>query len=121
MEISISAIDEPVHLSPYDPKWPALFVDEAERIASTVPVKIAVEHIGSTSVVGLLAKPIIDIMVGIQQKDTEGVRRASELWAMTTWVKLAFLGAYTSENEYHTPSMCMWFIKTDRSGRTTSR
>jgi len=75
MEKSISAIDEPVHLSPYDPKWPALFVDEAERIASTMPVKMAVEHIGSTSVVGLLAKPIIDIMVGIQQKDTECVRR----------------------------------------------
>jgi GrpB-like predicted nucleotidyltransferase (UPF0157 family) len=68
-------IDEPVHLSPYNPEWSALFAAEAERIVSNVHLQIAVEHIGSTGVAGLLAKPIIDIMVGIQQKDTERVRR----------------------------------------------
>lgn len=68
-------IDEPVHLSPYNPEWPALFAAEAERIVSNVHLRIAVEHIGSTSVAGLLAKPIIDIMIGIQAEDTESVRR----------------------------------------------
>src|SRR5581483_3531895 len=76
MEKSMPEIDEPVHLSPYNPKWPALFADEAGRIASGVPVQIAVEHIGSTSVAGLPAKPIIDIMVGIQAQDTQSVRRS---------------------------------------------
>lgn len=75
MENSMPEIDEPVQLSPYNPKWPALFAAEAERIVSNLPLQIALEHIGSTSVAGLPAKPIIDIMVGIQQKDTEVVRR----------------------------------------------
>lgn len=75
MEKSMPEIDEPVHLSPYNPKWPALFAAEAERIVSNLPLQIAVEHIGSTGVAGLPAKAIIDIMVGIQQKDTDGVRR----------------------------------------------
>jgi|SRR6185437_1086140 len=76
MEQSMPEIDEPVHLSPYNLKWPALFADEAERIASGVPIQIAVEHIGSTSVAGLAAKAIIDIMVGIQAQHTESVRRS---------------------------------------------
>ena len=68
-------IDEPVHLSSYNPKWPALFAAEAELIVSNLPLQIALEHIGSTSVAGLPAKPIIDIMVGVQEQDMEGVRR----------------------------------------------
>jgi GrpB-like predicted nucleotidyltransferase (UPF0157 family) len=67
-------IDEPVHLSPYNPEWPVLFAAEARRITSALPVQVAVEHIGSTSVVGLLAKPIIDIMAGIQPQDDENIR-----------------------------------------------
>jgi GrpB-like predicted nucleotidyltransferase (UPF0157 family) len=68
-------IDETIHLSPYNPEWPALFAVEAERIISNVHVQVAVEHIGSTGIAGLLAKPIVDIMVGIQHTDTESVRR----------------------------------------------
>jgi GrpB-like predicted nucleotidyltransferase (UPF0157 family) len=87
----------------------------------TSPLQIALEHIGNTSVADLPAKPIIDIMVGVQEKDTEGVRRGLDLWDTTTSVKPAFLGGFTSANEYRTPSTCMWFIRTDRSGKPTSR
>ena len=50
---------------PYDPLWPREFAAEAERIAEgcrDLPLKI--EHIGSTAVPGLSAKPIIDILAG---------------------------------------------------------
>jgi GrpB-like predicted nucleotidyltransferase (UPF0157 family) len=72
---AMDEIDEPVHLSPYSLEWPVLFAAEARRITSALPVQIAIEHIGSTSVVGLLAKPIVDIMTGIQPHDAEDVRR----------------------------------------------
>jgi GrpB-like predicted nucleotidyltransferase (UPF0157 family) len=71
----MAEIDEPVHLSPHDPKWSVYFAAEAERLTAALPAQADVEHIGSTSVSGLLAKPIIDIMVGIEPGDVDKVRR----------------------------------------------
>jgi GrpB-like predicted nucleotidyltransferase (UPF0157 family) len=56
-------LDEDVHLRPYDPRWPQWFAAEAPRLADTLPPRTAIEHIGSTSVPGMLAKPVIDLMV----------------------------------------------------------
>jgi len=54
----------PVVLAEYDPAWPALFAREAERIRSILgDTVVLLEHIGSTSVPGLAAKPIIDILL----------------------------------------------------------
>jgi len=55
----------PVKLVPYSSQWPSLF--EAERVAlvSVFPTSaFRIEHIGSTAVVGLGAKPIIDVLIG---------------------------------------------------------
>jgi GrpB-like predicted nucleotidyltransferase (UPF0157 family) len=52
----------PVILVPYDPDWPRLANVQAERLRVLGPVLLAVHHIGSTSVPGLAAKPIIDLL-----------------------------------------------------------
>ena len=50
----------------YDQKWPALYEEQkAIVVAATGIVAKRVEHIGSTAVPGLGAKPIIDLMVGV--------------------------------------------------------
>jgi putative glutamine amidotransferase len=50
----------------YDPAWPSLFEEEATRIRGALgDVAVRVEHVGSTSVPGLAAKPIIDIQVSV--------------------------------------------------------
>lgn len=50
----------------YDPAWPAAFAEERLRILSAVgSVARGIEHCGSTAVVGLRAKPIIDILLGV--------------------------------------------------------
>ncbi len=55
----------PVVIVPYDPKWPDQFVLERDRIKAAVGQYLrAIEHIGSTAVPGLPAKPIIDILGG---------------------------------------------------------
>jgi GrpB-like predicted nucleotidyltransferase (UPF0157 family) len=52
----------PITVVDYDPGWPALFSREADRIRRLLGERVlALEHIGSTSVPGLAAKPIIDI------------------------------------------------------------
>ena len=59
-------VDEPVKLSPYDPHWPQEFAREAARLRAALPdVALGIEHIGSTAVPGLPAKPIVDVMVGV--------------------------------------------------------
>jgi GrpB-like predicted nucleotidyltransferase (UPF0157 family) len=53
-----------IHLAEYDPEWPRLFEREAERIRGALgPKALEIEHVGSTSVPGLAAKPVIDILL----------------------------------------------------------
>ena len=50
----------------YDPAWPAKFAAEAEKLREVIGDNLAgIEHIGSTAVPGLSAKPIIDILIGV--------------------------------------------------------
>jgi len=56
-----------VNLSDYNPKWENEFEHEKTRIVNVIGNKIlGIEHIGSTSIKELKAKPIIDIIVGVQ-------------------------------------------------------
>jgi GrpB-like predicted nucleotidyltransferase (UPF0157 family) len=62
----------PVVIVPYDPAWAIRFAHEAEKIASALgPVALGIEHIGSTSVPGLPAKPIVDILVMVHGPENE--------------------------------------------------
>lgn len=53
-----------VLLSPYSPLWPAIFDVEARHLEAIFDGAARVEHIGSTAVPGLGAKPVIDILLG---------------------------------------------------------
>jgi GrpB-like predicted nucleotidyltransferase (UPF0157 family) len=58
---------EPVAIAEYDPAWPALYERERDLITESLGgLVVAIEHVGSTAVPGLGAKPIIDIMVGVR-------------------------------------------------------
>lgn len=52
---------------PYDPSWQTAFDTEKQRILEACPSdsSVVIEHVGSTAVPGLCAKPILDIMIGI--------------------------------------------------------
>jgi GrpB-like predicted nucleotidyltransferase (UPF0157 family) len=57
----------------YDPDWPRRFEAERARIAAVLGDEaIAIEHIGSTAVSGLAAKPIVDVLVTVREIDPEG-------------------------------------------------
>ncbi|UKJ83196.1 GrpB family protein [Bacillus sp. PK9-021] len=59
-----------VKLEPYNDKWSKLFDEERELLFSQLKeLIIAIEHVGSTSIVGLSAKPIIDIAIGVSSLD----------------------------------------------------
>ncbi len=55
---------------PYDPKWPMLYETEAGKIKTALgDTLIEIHHIGSTSVSGLAAKPVIDIIALVKNFD----------------------------------------------------
>lgn len=67
-----------VRLAEPTPRWAALYADEARRLhAALARFAAAVEHCGSTSVPGLPAKPILDVLVGVPAPvDVPGVAAA---------------------------------------------
>jgi GrpB-like predicted nucleotidyltransferase (UPF0157 family) len=61
-------LDENVELVPYDDAWPDIYDQERFRIAlafGVFPKSGLIQHIGSTAVPGLIAKPVVDLMVGV--------------------------------------------------------
>jgi GrpB-like predicted nucleotidyltransferase (UPF0157 family) len=62
---------DPVVIVEYNPRWAEMFAEEKARIREALDgLKVAVEHVGSTSVPGLAAKPIIDILAVVPDSGT---------------------------------------------------
>jgi len=65
-------VDGPIVLAEYDPAWAVLYEREAERVHATLGSRVRLlEHAGSTSVPGLAAKPIIDMVLAVADSADE--------------------------------------------------
>ena len=62
--IERALLDEPVALAEPDPRWPELAQEEMARLKGAFP-EAQLEHVGSTAVPGMLAKPIVDLLLGV--------------------------------------------------------
>jgi GrpB-like predicted nucleotidyltransferase (UPF0157 family) len=62
----MSESGDEIEIVGYDPRWKELFAQESDAIGKVVPtgIEFVLEHGGSTAVVGLPAKPVIDIFLG---------------------------------------------------------
>ncbi|WP_460975699.1 GrpB family protein [Spirosoma knui] len=61
----------PVIIQPYSPEWPKWAYEKAQQLKEGLNSNLAaVEHVGSTAIPGLAAKPIIDLMPVVYQLDT---------------------------------------------------
>jgi GrpB-like predicted nucleotidyltransferase (UPF0157 family) len=67
-----------IELCDYDPVWPRLYAREAARIRSALGERVVrLEHVGSTSVPGLAAKPLIDIVLEVPDAAEEAAYLAA--------------------------------------------
>ena len=99
--------EEPIRIVPYDSSWPLRFEDERAALRAAIGdwAVGGIHHVGSTAVPGLEAKPIIDILVGVNDLQTSRS-------CFDRLIALAYVYApYTSE-EMH------WFCKPDPRRRT---
>ncbi len=61
-----------IEICDYDPRWPEVFESHAKRISAALgDTALQIEHIGSTSVPGLAAKPIIDMLLVVANSADE--------------------------------------------------
>ena len=68
----VKPYNAPIILAEYDPEWAGIFAREADRIRAVLGDRaLRVEHVGSTSVPGLAAKPIIDILLVVPNSADE--------------------------------------------------
>jgi GrpB-like predicted nucleotidyltransferase (UPF0157 family) len=68
----LTRLDSPIELADYDPAWPALYERERQRIVAALGERVTlIEHVGSTSVPGLAAKPRIDILLVVPNSAEE--------------------------------------------------
>ena len=74
-EVTIGAVEErngTITLHAYDPAWPEQYLSEQKKIMDALQGEaITVEHVGSTSVPGLCAKPILDILLLVEDAGAE--------------------------------------------------
>ena len=68
----VKKLDGKIQLCEYDPNWPALYSREEQRLRVALGEKaLRVEHAGSTAVPGLIAKPVIDVVLVVADTRNE--------------------------------------------------
>jgi GrpB-like predicted nucleotidyltransferase (UPF0157 family) len=99
--------EEPISLVAYDHAWPGRFQDERAELARVLGPWLTgpIEHIGSTAIPGLLAKPVIDIMAGVADLASSRPARAA----------VATLGYMYFP---YRPEVMHWFCKPSPAHRT---
>ncbi|MDP2668772.1 MAG: GrpB family protein [bacterium] len=81
---------EKISIVPYNPSWPTLFEQESKQIRELFSGDCDIEHIGSTSVHGLDAKPVIDIMLGFENLSAPRIIERMESIGYKHWKEDAF-------------------------------
>ena len=109
-------LSERIEVVEYDPAWPEVFAAEAARLRPFFPPGciVRLEHIGSTAVPGLAAKPVVDILVGVD--DVELVR--DEVAPRLEAAGYDYFWRPTSGDD--TGPFYPWFIGRDAAGRRIS-
>lgn len=68
----LKPLAQPIEIRDYDPEWPHLFEREAARVRAALGERVLMlEHVGSTSVPGLAAKPRIDMLLAVPDSSDE--------------------------------------------------
>lgn len=66
-------INEKIYIEEYNPEWAGQYEYEKEQLCNALgDAVLGIEHIGSTSIPGIWAKPIVDIMIGVNMKSECG-------------------------------------------------
>ena len=101
------AVSDTIYLADYDPRWPVLFEAERTRLQAAISDWAAdIQHVGSTSIPGIAAKPIIDIAVHLRSL-------VDALYCITPLIELG----YECLGEFGIPGRIYFRKRTDQPVR----
>ena len=110
---------ERVIIAPYDLQCPQRFATERARLAAALGGAAAgIEHVGSTAVTGLAAKPIIDILVGLDSPPATPAQIAA--LATSTGARPTTPAGSPSARANPATTTCTWWPMAASSGSVTS-
>ncbi|MFA5689949.1 MAG: GrpB family protein [Kiritimatiellales bacterium] len=109
------ALKDKIEIVPYDACWPEFFEAEKNHLQKTLPPEMIqrIEHFGSTAVPGLVAKPVIDILVQVRSLTETREKIAPVL------EKQGYDYFWRPTSGDDTPPFYAWFIKRDANGIRT--
>lgn len=90
------------HIVPYDPAWERRFAEEKHRLLASLGLNAErIEHVGSTAVPGLDAKPIVDLMLGVDHRPSAAA--SAEVLKVLNDLGYAFTGYQTVPGTLYCP------------------
>ena len=93
----------PIVLEPHNPEWKLWYEEAKQELRQTIPASdlVSIHHIGSTSVPGIWAKPIVDILVELKhQTDMDAIAQKIEAHG---WIRMSDSENRISLNKGYTP------------------
>lgn len=107
-------VKEDVDIVSYNKNWPKIYIKEKNHLMRILPPSIVkrIEHFGSTSIVNIPSKPVIDILVEV----TSLVKTKKRIVPIMENLGYEYFWRPTIGNE---PPFYAWFIKRDRRGQRT--
>jgi GrpB-like predicted nucleotidyltransferase (UPF0157 family) len=108
-------LQEDVSIVPYNPAWPRMFEEEKRHLLNCLPHELIrrIEHFGSTAILNLSAKPIVDILVEVKSLEETRRRIVPVLEAQG----YDYFWRPTQGDDI--PPFYAWFIKRDAAGTRT--
>lgn len=108
-------VSEEIDIVPWDPDWPVLFLEEEEHLRACLPQHLIgrIEHFGSTSVPGLAAKPIVDMLIEVTSLEDARILIPPILEAE------GYDYFWRPSFGDDVPPFYAWFIKRDENGLRT--
>ena len=96
----VGPADAPIEIVAYDRSWPAQFAIERDQLALALEPWLAgtIEHVGSTAVAGLAAKPVLDIMAPVRT-------------LQDSWPAIRAVAALGYVHFPYRPAQMHWFCK----------
>ena len=116
----VNTMDQQIVIKAYQKDWVEEYIKEKEKFCSLLGQEIiAVEHIGSTAVEGLGAKPLIDMMIGVTdlQITENWIEVISEI-DMSMFQKIQPIGVFRKENGERVLIICIFIFIIVMSGET---
>ena len=110
-----SAVGEEIAIVPYDARWPEVFERERRRLQSCLPSDVInrIEHFGSTAIPGLMAKPVVDMLVEVTSLEETKLRIVPILEAQ------GYDYYWRPTRGDDVPPFYAWFVKRNADGNRT--